>query len=189
MAHALTTVRLLLVVPFAVLMARGDAHPGFWAALVITVAIATDLLDGAVARRTGTASRRGGTFDHAADFLFVTGGLMAGAWRGVFPWILPVLVIVAFIQYVVDSYWLHRHSGLRASQLGRYNGILYFVPLCGDILVRLGLGFLRPLVPLVAWTLVLSTCISIGQRWIGAKQVQRRDPASPIDEAAGRSSR
>lgn len=163
MAHTLTAVRLLLAFPFAILMARGDAHSGLWAALVMAVAIATDLVDGPLARRTGTASSRGGTFDHTADCVFVTSGLAAGAVRGVFPWMLPALVVAAFAQYVVDSYWLHRHSGLRGSQLGRYNGILYFVPPCGDILVRIGFEFIQPLLPLVAWVLVVSTCVSIGQ--------------------------
>lgn len=175
MANALTAVRLLLAFPFAILMASGDARSGFWAALVMAVAIATDLVDGPIARRTGTARSLGGTFDHTADFVFVTSGLVAGAVRGVFPWILPALVVAAFAQYVFDSYWLHRQSGLRRNQLGRYNGILYFVPLCGDILVRIGFEFIQPMLPLVAWTLVLSTCVSIGQRLIGVKNVQRRD--------------
>lgn len=181
MANALTAVRLLLVFPFAILMARGDPRSGVFAALVIVVAIATDLLDGPVARRTGTVSSLGRTFDHTADFLFVTSGLFAGAARGVFPWILPAVVVAAFAQYVLDSYWLHRQSGLRRSQLGRYNGILYFVPLCGAILLFIGFEFVQPLLSLVAWMLVLSTCVSIGQRLTSVRNVRRRAPESPVE--------
>src|SRR5207302_11176960 len=114
----------------------------------------------------GTASAAGGTFDHTVDFLFVTSGLAAGASRGAFPWLLPILVAIAFAQYVVDSYWLHRDRRLRTSRLGRYNGILYFAPLGGDILIRLGLTFLQPLLPILAWTLVDSTLISTAVRML-----------------------
>ena len=57
-----------------------------------------------------------GTFDHASDFLFVTSGMFAGAFRGAFPWILPALITAAFAQYVIDSYWIHRQTKLRGSK-------------------------------------------------------------------------
>ena len=105
MAHALTTVRFLLIVPFAVLMAHGEPHRAALATGVLA-AIATDVLDGVIARRHGTASAVGGLFDHATGCLFVTAGLAAGASRSAFLWVLPVLVSTAFAQYVADSYWL-----------------------------------------------------------------------------------
>src|SRR6266852_3657899 len=127
MANALTTIRLLLVLPFAWLMAAPDARHAARAAVILAAAIITDLLDGQIARRRGTASAAGQLFDHTTDVLFVISGLVAGAGRGAFPWILPVLVAAAFAQYVIDSYFLDRARQLRASRLGRYNGILYFV--------------------------------------------------------------
>ena len=51
---------------------------------------------------------------------------------------------------MIDSYWIHRHTKLRGSKLGRYNGILYFVPTCMDILIRMGLLFLHPLLTILA---------------------------------------
>ena len=164
MANALTAVRLLLVFPFAFFMARGDMRTAVFALLAMVVALTTDFLDGPIAKRKGTVSAAGGTFDHTSDFLFVTGGLFAGAMRGAFPWILPILITAAFAQYVIDSYWIHGQGSLRKSQLGRYNGILYFVPLCVDILIRMGLRFLHPWLTLVAWMLVCSTLVSMGQR-------------------------
>jgi len=128
------------------------------------VAVITDLLDGPIARRRGTVTALSGTFDHVSDFLFVTSGLFAGAVRGTFPWILPVLITAAFSQYVIDSYLVHRRTKLRGSKLGRYNGILYFAPTLMDILIRLGLLFLRPALSILVWLLVASTLISMGQR-------------------------
>src|SRR6185503_18651729 len=96
--------------------------------LMLAVAIASDYLDGPIARRTGTASPRGMLFDHTTDCLFVTGGLTGAAVAGSITPILPALIPLAFGQYVVDSYVWSRRRQLRASFLGRWNGILYFVP-------------------------------------------------------------
>lgn len=84
MANALTAVRLLLVLPFAFLMAMGDQRSAIYALVVWVVALLTDFADGPVARRRGTATPLSGTFDHTTDFLFVTSGLFAGALRGAF---------------------------------------------------------------------------------------------------------
>jgi CDP-diacylglycerol--glycerol-3-phosphate 3-phosphatidyltransferase len=164
MANALTALRLLLVVPFAFFMTKGDVRSAVFALVVWVVALITDFLDGPIARRRGTVTAWSGTFDHTTDFLFVTSGLFAGAFRGVFPWILPVLIVAAFSQYFIDSYWIHHHAKLRGSKLGRYNGMLYFVPTCMEIIIRLGAHWLQPLLTLLIWVLVLSTLVSMGQR-------------------------
>jgi len=164
MANALTAVRLLLVVPFVFFMARGDVRSAAFALVAWVVALATDFLDGPIARRRDTVSALSGTFDHTTDFLFVTSGMFAGAFRGAFPWILPVCITAAFAQYVIDSYWIHRQTKLRGSKLGRYNGMLYFVPPLIEILIRMGVRFLQPVLTILVWALVLSTLVSMGQR-------------------------
>ena len=189
MAHALTALRTVLAVPFAWLMSRGDPASTWLAAGALVLAIASDLLDGPVARRTGRASSVGRAFDHSADFLFVTGGLLGGAARGAFPLALPVLVIAAFAQYVIDSYWLHRERELRMSSLGRWNGILYFVPVCADLLLRTGalawlrLDFAAPLVWWICWALVVTTVLSIADR---ALALSRTAPDSRGGGTGGR---
>ena len=99
----------------------------------------------------------------------------------VFPWILPILITAAFAQYVIDSYWVHRHTRLRGSKLGRYNGMLYFVPPCMDILIRMGVLFLQPLLILLVWLLVLSTLISMGQRLM-LKSLSEQLPSCPPEK-------
>ena len=189
MAHALTSVRLLLAVPFGLLMAQAGARRAAQAALVMLVAIATDLLDGPLARRRGTVTATGAAFDHTADCLFVTSGLVGGASRGAFPWALPVLVAAAFVQYVLDSYWLYHGRALRANRLGRWNGILYFVPPAIEIAIRLGLEGLQPLLPLLVWGLVLSTLASMGGRLWALRAQLRRSPGSLAGERKGLSPR
>jgi CDP-diacylglycerol---glycerol-3-phosphate 3-phosphatidyltransferase len=164
MANALTTLRLALVLPFVFFMATGDSRSAAVALIIWLVALTTDLLDGPIARRRGTVSAIGRTFDHTADFLFVTSGISAGAWRGAFPWLLPICITAAFAQYAIDSYWIHPRAGLRSSKLGRYNGMLYFAPTCMDALIRLGVVILRPLLTVLVWVLVVSTIVSMLQR-------------------------
>jgi CDP-diacylglycerol--glycerol-3-phosphate 3-phosphatidyltransferase len=181
MANALTGIRLLLAIPFAILMAKEDALSAILALFIWLAALLTDLMDGPIARQRGTVTAFSGTFDHASDFLFVTAGLTGGAVRGAFPWILPLLVAGAFAQYVIDSYWVHRHIRLRASQLGRYNGILYFVPPCADILIRVGLTFLQPLLTVFVWLLVASTAVSMAQR-LTIRGLPKQLPSCPPEK-------
>ncbi len=179
MANALTALRLLLVVPFALFMGKGDWRSAGFALMAWTVALATDFLDGPIARRRGTVSAWSGTFDHTADFLFVTSGLFAGAVRGVFPWILPILIVAAFLQYVIDSYWIHLQSKLRGSKLGRYNGMLYFVPTAMETVIRLATPWLQPVLTILVWALVISTLVSMGQRLMLSRLPEHLPTRSP----------
>lgn len=97
-----------------------------WASVLLMVAIVTDVSDGKIARARQQTSALGGFLDHGSDALLVTSMLAAEAVLGLITPILPVLVIAAFAQYSWDSAAL-KGQPLRASQLGRYNGILYFV--------------------------------------------------------------
>ncbi len=177
MANALTALRLLLVAPFAFLMARGDARSAALALIVWMVALATDFADGPIARRQGTVTPLSGVFDHTSDFIFVVAGIFAGASRDVFPWILPVCITAAFLQYAIDSYWLHRQIKFRGSKLGRYNGMLYFVPPIVEILIRLGARVLQRLLTILVWTLVVSTLVSMVQRLIFTRLAAAEDLA------------
>jgi phosphatidylglycerophosphate synthase len=177
MANALTAIRLLLVAPFAFFMARGDERSALFALIVWAVALATDFLDGPIARRRGTVTAPSGTFDHASDFLFVVSGITAAAYRGVLPWILPICISAAFAQYVIDSYWIHRERKLRGSKLGRYNGMLYFVPPVLDIASRLGVGSMQPVLTVFAWLLALSTLVSMAQRFMTFRKLPKQLPS------------
>ena len=169
MAHLLTALRLALALPLAIAFARPDLLSPGLVGVLLTLAIATDLFDGVVARRQGTATAGGQLFDHATDCLFVTAALTGAALSGRVPPALPVLVAAAFGQYVVDSCWLHREKRLRMSAIGRWNGIGYFVPLV--ILAAAPLEVipgqapvLTPLAGITAWVLVASTVVSMIDR-------------------------
>ncbi|MDA1369581.1 MAG: CDP-alcohol phosphatidyltransferase family protein [Proteobacteria bacterium] len=169
MANLLTGIRLLLIFP----VAWAIAFPEFLSAtillLLIFIAIASDYFDGIVARATGTASASGQLFDHGTDFVFVTSSLAGAAFAGLISPLLPVLIVVAFSQYVLDSYFLFHQKQLRMSFLGRWNGIFYFVPLLCIAASRL--GFLAEFqemshfgIHLLSQLLIISTIASIIDR-------------------------
>jgi len=115
----------------------------------------------------------GGLMDHATDATFVT-LLLAGLWStGLVPWPLPLLVAAAFLQYMADSRALSGRT-LRASWLGRVNGIGYFV-LAAVLVYRNALGLGLPgdaAIEAFAWLLVLSTVASMLHRaraWLSAR--------------------
>jgi len=162
LASAITLARLASV-PFAFrAILAGDwvvACALFW------LAVATDLVDGRIARARGETSAFGGLFDHASDALFVSTALAGLAMGGRIPFVLPLLVVVAFVQYVLDSRTLAGQP-LRASAVGRWNGVCYFMPV-GIVVTREALGLSRPsdhLVAGLAWILVASTLLSIADR-------------------------
>ena len=176
-AHLLTALRFALAFPLAASFARPELLDRGPVAVYLAVAIATDYFDGVIARRYGTASPGGQLFDHATDCFFVTTCLTGAAIGGHVPLLLPVLIAIAFGQYAVDSYWIHRQACLRMSRIGRWNGIGYFVPLV--VLATARLDLIPATTPLLgdiargfAWLLIASTLVSIADR---ATAAARRD--------------
>lgn len=175
-ANLLTLGRFGLAVPCA--LAVADAA---WAlaALLFSLAVATDLLDGPLARRLGQATPLGGLLDHATDAWFVAVTLGALAAAGALPWLLPALVLAAFLQYVLDSRALLGRP-LRASWLGRWNGIAYFA-VAGGLLFARALALPWPdaaFWSVLAWLLVASTLASMVNRAIAWYRTVRDSPSA-----------
>ena len=171
LSNGLTSMRLLAAPFFYWSIVNEDWRV---ACLVFWLAVASDVVDGRLARARGETSAFGGLLDHASDATFVTLGLAALAMTGRVPGLLPILIVAAFIEYAVDSRILAGRE-LRASFLGRWNGIFYFVP-TGVIVTREALGLLVPadeIVRLLCWALVISTLISMGDRLVSVLSVAR----------------
>lgn len=161
-ANGLTGLRFALTPCLGLAILQGEA---LVATALFSLAVATDFADGWVARRFDEVSTFGGMADHAVDALFVTTGTAALACVGVLPAALSPLIAAAFVQYALDSRLLSS-SGLRASPLGRWNGIAYYgivaVPIVRD---SLGLGWPgSSLVRALGWLLVTSTLVSMVDR-------------------------
>lgn len=170
-ANALSVLRLLLTGPCAYAIWLGAWRS---AVALFAVAVVTDVFDGVVARRRGQATPLGGLLDHSIDAIFVTTTLAALVLIGVIPVLLPPLVMTSFIQYVWDSKAL-QGAPLRASVLGRWNGIGYYA-LVGTVVVKsaLALGWPSPaIVNAAAWLLIASTLTSMGDRAVALWRIRR----------------
>jgi phosphatidylglycerophosphate synthase len=150
------------------------------AGLLFWLAVASDVFDGRIARARGEDSAFGGVLDHASDATFVILGQWALVSQGRLPGALPLLVGAAFLQYVLDSRILAGRA-LRASLLGRWNGIFYFVP-PGVVATREMLGLHLPpdaALRWLGWLLVVSTLISMADRLVGLRGARDRHGDRP----------
>ena len=137
----------------------------YFAVTLLWTAIATDMLDGFLARKQENVTPFGGLVDHGSDAIFVTLCIAAHTTHGWAPPLLALIIPAAFIQYMLDSKAIAGHP-LRTSQLGRYNGLAYFV-FAGFPIMQLTLQI--TLIPFhlfvwVGWGLVLTTAISMLDR-------------------------
>ena len=159
----------LAATPFS-LVAVLDAN---WrlAGMIFAGAVASDFLDGILARWRNTVSNLGGVLDHTADALFVAitlwgiAYLEVGTGSDVVPGILPWFIALAFLQYLFDSKALSGQP-LRTSWLGRVNGIAYYV-VAGTVIGRNALGIDWLPDEAIYWAalaVVVSTLISMFDR-------------------------
>ena len=175
-ANALTATRLCLTP----LLGWQIVLESWWAAaMIMAVAVVTDIYDGRLARARGTVSAWGGLFDHGTDALLVSTGIWALANTGLInSWLWP-LILIAFLQYALDSKALSGQV-LRTSKLGKYNGIGYYVLLSAGIGISLFdhllltgqasgvltvlLDWLNKPLNAAAWLLLFTTIASITDR-------------------------
>jgi phosphatidylglycerophosphate synthase len=140
------------------------AMQGGHAAIATTgfvLAVASDVIDGRIARGRGEVSGFGTLLDHGADAFFVVTVCATAAGFGLVPTVLPCLIALAFTQYAWSA---GRGAPPRASMLGRCNGIAYYVVAGVAIATHHLLPVLVPVLTVMAWTLVTSSLISIVQR-------------------------
>ncbi|MFT4518468.1 MAG: cardiolipin synthase [Halioglobus sp.] len=163
LANALSVLRILLAAPTAWAVTQG-----WWglASLLLAVAIISDLFDGPVARKRGQDSAAGGLLDHSCDALYVVSAFAALSSLSMVPVLLPILVVFAFVQYVLDSNAL-KGKTLRTNQLGRYNGIAYYALLVIAFAAALlaPVATLQPLLNILGWILIVSTLLSMSDRF------------------------
>ena len=161
----LLSVSRALLAPLAFMVIyQGNYLAASW---VLLAALVTDVTDGILARRWGQTSPLGGLLDHGSDAILVTAILAGLASQGYVTPLLPILVPLAFAQYTLDSKALQGRP-LRASKIGRYNGILYFIVSGFPILQPVaGLYPLTdPQILWFSWILVASTFVSMADRGI-----------------------
>ncbi len=131
LANGVTAARLIATPLFVVcvLVAERSRAVGWLAGLLFAVAAWSDVVDGRMARRRGTASDWGRVFDHFADIVFVLVAFGIYARLGIAPWWVPASIAASFSFYVIDS-WLRSapvRPTLIGSRIGHVGGVANYV--------------------------------------------------------------
>ena len=177
----LTTAGLIGNVFAAALIARGDIFVG---GIVVLLASALDMFDGALARATGTASRFGAMFDSVLDRFSEAVVLFGIAWYGlkVGDPEQALLAFAAVVGSLMVSYVRARAEGLN---LQLRDGIFTRserVVLTGAMLI---LGY----VTIGLWILAVASLFTAFQRlWIASRMLLAED-ATPRATSPARASR
>ena len=137
--NLLTLIRLLLVPVLAVLLlAEGGANPAlrWWATVVFVVAALTDLVDGELARRSGTVTTLGKVADPIADKAITGIALIGLSYLGDLPWWVTIVILAREIAVTLLRFWVIRHGVIPASRGGKAKTVaqiiaisLYLAPL------------------------------------------------------------
>jgi phosphatidylglycerophosphate synthase len=155
--------------------------------------VASDALDGWLARRLRQASALGLMLDHVCDVLFILIALGFFAVRALVPWWLPAAIVWAFGLYVLHSWCLtagQRPLTLIGSRLGRLSGILNYGAV-GLVTVHLYPGAILIPMPLLQGcftTLALLGLMSGAERFVDLLRAQGgAAPATPAVRTPDRS--
>ena len=129
-ANTLTATRVLLTPVFVALICTAPGTPalGWLAVVVFAASAASDVVDGRLARRWGSASTGGRTFDHLADICFILAALWTYTHLGLAPWWVPAAIAASFAFYIIDSWSRPTARGsLIGSRVGHIGGVCNYV--------------------------------------------------------------
>jgi CDP-diacylglycerol--glycerol-3-phosphate 3-phosphatidyltransferase len=116
----LTVARVAAVPVVVVLFAWDFPNHAYWATAVFVVAMATDQIDGWLARRSGTSSPLGSLLDPVADKVLVLATLVMLIGERVAPaWMIALIVVREILVSGLRLAAVERGVVLRARDLGR----------------------------------------------------------------------
>jgi CDP-diacylglycerol--glycerol-3-phosphate 3-phosphatidyltransferase len=119
-ADQLTVARICAAPLIVVLFVVDFPHHDYWATALFAVAMATDWLDGRLARRSGSTSALGSLLDPIADKVLVLSVMIVLVGRGVFPgWMVAAIVAREFLVSGLRLAALERGTVLQARDLGK----------------------------------------------------------------------
>ena len=120
--NLLTLVRLLLVPVLGVLLFAQDGTDPvlrWWATAVFVLAAITDLLDGEIARRSGTVSTVGKVADPIADKAIIAVALIGLSVLGDLAWWVTIVILARELAVTALRFWVIRHGVIPASRGGK----------------------------------------------------------------------
>ncbi|MCD7819911.1 MAG: CDP-diacylglycerol--glycerol-3-phosphate 3-phosphatidyltransferase [Lachnospiraceae bacterium] len=171
--NKLTTIRMILVIPFVICLLGGHAGWAWfdallsgasiytdWIALVIfVVASLTDLLDGKIARKYHMVTNFGKFMDPLADKILVCAALICLTEIGRIPaW---VVIIIVSREFIISGFRLVASDNgivIAASMWGKYKTTFQMIMI---ILMIADIGILAPVTSIVMWVALILTIVSL----------------------------
>lgn len=169
--NKLTIFRVILIVPFVVILLGGEAGwfgnnvliPDAIALAVFAVASLTDLVDGKIARRYNLVTNFGKFMDPLADKLLVSAALIALVDMGRIPaW---VVILIISREFIISGFRLiasDNHVVIAASYWGKFKTTFQMIMVC-LMIVNLGAMFpwMQIVTDIVMWIALALTVISL----------------------------
>ena len=128
--NVITIVRILLAPLFVWMLlvdAGADGALRWWAMVLFVVAIATDGLDGAIARRRGLVTDLGKLLDPIADKVLIGGALVSLSILGELPWWVTVVILVREVGITVYRFIVISDGVVAASRGGKLKTVVQAV--------------------------------------------------------------
>lgn len=114
-----TAIRIVLIPFFLLAFFHGFK---FWTISIFIFAVATDAIDGYLARKWDSSSTLGACFDVTADFILILAIFLAFTLEGVYPFWVLFIIVFMFLQFIVTS----KTKILNYDPLGKYYGSFLF---------------------------------------------------------------
>jgi len=147
--NALSFVRIALIPVFVVLIV--DRDTSFSGLILFAGVVATDWVDGVVARATGQVSELGKMLDPVADRLCIAAGLIALVVRGAFPWWAAAAIVLRDAAILVAGVaLLSRNIRLEVRSIGKVATFTLMVAIGAIAWGQLGYG-LAPAFLAIGW--------------------------------------
>lgn len=128
--NLITVVRILLAPVFVWMLLADAGHDGplrWTAAVLFVLAIATDGVDGAIARRNNLVTDLGKLLDPIADKVLTGGALVSLSILGELPWWVTIVILVREIGITVYRFVVIRQGVIAASRGGKIKTIVQSV--------------------------------------------------------------
>ncbi len=130
---------------------------------------ATDYLDGYMARRLGVASKMGAYYDASTDFALMLGVYIIFTVQGLYPVWLVVLIVAAFVQFIVTSLFAKNLY----DPIGKYIGSALYIGVALTLLLPSEAVFL-----FVQYAFLAFLLVSFTSRVISLLRKLKRIPTS-----------
>jgi CDP-diacylglycerol--glycerol-3-phosphate 3-phosphatidyltransferase len=178
-SNVLSIVRLLLVVPIAVLLLRNDS-PRFLLAGLIVVAGMTDLFDGMLARRFNQVTELGKIIDPLADKIGIAAVAIILTLQGRIPTWFMLFVVVRDVAIFIGGLYLKSTRGivLQSNLLGKWAVACIAVLILVVALETPQLEWMKTVLLGFATLLLAASSVSYGLRFASVLHTENVSPSS-----------